>query len=212
VLQPREDDFPIIQASLIGDTAVFSPWGPQRGHRWRLYADYAPNLGSGDGEESMLQMRALIDARQYVPTSQRSGFAFRFFGGSANGEFPQPFYFGGFDTVRGFEFRELVGDQAFYGNIEWRFPLIDLLATPVFNFQGIRGRVFFDIGGAWFDDFQDFDLYDSEEERLVDAVAAYGFGVTIRFFGLSLNWDFAKTWDLESSSDLKTSFWIGERF
>ena len=43
-------------------------------------------------------------------------------------------------------------------------------------------------------------------------MAAYGVGITFRFFGLSLNWDFAKTWDLETSSDMKTSFWIGERF
>jgi Tol biopolymer transport system component len=212
VLSPREDDFPIIQASLVGDTTVFSPWGPQRGHRWRIWADYAPNLGSAEGESSTLQFRAFVDARQYVPTSRRSGFAFRFFGGSADGDFPQPFYFGGFDTVRGFEFRELVGDQAFYGNIEWRFPLIDLLATPVLNFQGIRGRVFFDVGGAWFDEFQDFDFYDSDEERLVDAVSAYGVGFTLQFFGLDLHWDFAKTWDFETSSDLKTSFWIGQRF
>ena len=212
VLEPREDDFPIIEGALVGDTAVFSPWGPQRGHRWRLHADYAPNIGSGEGESGTLQFRTFVDFRQYLPTTQRSGFAFRVFGGSADGDFPQPFYFGGFDTVRGFEFRELVGDQAFYANAEWRFPLIDLLATPVLNFQGIRGRIFFDVGGAWFDDTQSFRFYDSDEERLQDAVAAYGFGVTIRFFGLSLNWDFAKTWDLEESSDLKTSFWIGERF
>ena len=47
---------------------------------------------------------------------------------------------------------------------------------------------------------------------LAALVSAYGVGISFRFFGLSLNWDFAKTWDFESSSDLKTSFWIGERF
>ncbi|HVR28788.1 MAG TPA: hypothetical protein VMS86_04575 [Thermoanaerobaculia bacterium] len=212
ILQPRDDDFPYVQASLVGDTAVFGPWGAHRGHRYRLSADYAPNLGGGDDESSTLQQRVFLDARQYVPTSQRSQFAFRIFAGSGSGDFPQPFYFGGFDTVRGFEFRELVGDQAFYGNIEWRFPLIDLLATPILNFQGIRGRIFFDVGGAWFDDFQSFRFYDSDEDRLEDAVAAYGFGVTIRFFGVNLNWDFAKTYDFDTSSDLRTSFWIGERF
>jgi outer membrane protein assembly factor BamA len=178
----------------------------------RLFANYAPNLDSGEGEESTLEVRAFLDFREYLPTTQRSGFAFRVFAGYSDGDFPQPFYFGGFDTIRGFEFRELVGDRAFYGNIEWRFPLIDLLATPVFAFQGIRGRIFFDLGGAWFDEVQDFDAYDSDESRLEDAVAAYGVGLTLRFFGLSLNWDFAKTWDFETSSDLKTSFWIGERF
>jgi hypothetical protein len=212
VLFPREDDFPTIQGELVGDTTVWGPWGPQQGHRMRLFANYAPNLDSGEGEESTLELRAFLDFREYLPTTQRSGFAFRVFAGYSDGDFPQPFYFGGFDTIRGFEFRELVGDRAFYGNIEWRFPLIDLLATPVLAFQGIRGRIFFDIGGAWFDEVQDFDAYDSDESRLEDAVSAYGVGISFRFFGLSLNWDFAKTWDFEESSDLKTSFWIGERF
>ena len=178
----------------------------------RLFGDYAPNIDKGDGEESTLEIRAFLDARKYLPTTQRSGFAFRAFLGYSDGDFPQPFYFGGFDTVRGFEFRELVGDRAFYGNLEWRFPLIDLLATPVLAFQGIRGRIFFDIGGAWFDEVQDFDAYDSDESRLEDAVSAYGVGITLQFFGLNMNWDFAKTWDFEESSDLKTSFWIGQRF
>jgi outer membrane protein assembly factor BamA len=212
VLTPREDDFPYVQASLTGDTSVFGSWGAHRGHRYLISTDYAPNLGGDDDESGMLQNRSFIDARQYVPTSQRSELAFRVFGGVSEGDFPQPFYFGGFDTVRGFEFRELVGDNAFYANVEWRFPLIDLLATPILNFEGIRGRVFFDIGGAWFQDFQSFRVYNSDLERLEDAVSAYGVGLTIRFFGLSLNWDFAKTWDFETSSDLKTSFWIGERF
>ena len=114
-------------------------WGPQRGHRMRLFADYAPNIDKDDGEESTLEIRAFLDFREYLPTTQRSGFAFRVFAGYSDGDFPQPFYFGGFDTVRGFEFRELVGDRAFYGNIEWRFPLIDLLATPVLASRASAG-------------------------------------------------------------------------
>ena len=212
VLTPRDDNFPIIQGEIVGDSTVWGSWGPQRGHRMRLFGDYAPNIDKGDGEESTLEIRAFLDARKYLPTTQRSGFAFRAFLGYSDGDFPQPFYFGGFDTVRGFEFRELVGDRAFYGNLEWRFPLIDLLATPVLAFQGIRGRIFFDIGGAWFDEVQDFDAYDSDESRLEDAVSAYGVGITLQFFGMNMNWDFAKTWDFEESSDLKTSFWIGQRF
>ncbi len=198
---------------MVGDTTVWGSWGPQRGHRMRLFGDYAPNIDKGDGEESTLEIRGLprLRASTCRPRSAAASPSACSLGYS-DGDFPQPFYFGGFDTVRGFEFRELVGDRAFYGNLEWRFPLIDLLATPVLAFQGIRGRIFFDIGGAWFDEVQDFDAYDSDESRLEDAVSAYGVGITFRFFGLNLNWDFAKTWDFEESSDLKTSFWIGQRF
>ncbi len=208
VVVPRDDDFPVVNAELVGDTTVFGSWGPQSGHRYRFYTDYAPDLE----DSGTLTSRIFLDVRQYLPTTRRSGFAFRLFAGVSEGNFAQPYYFGGFDTVRGYELYELVGDRAFYGNIEWRFPLIDFLATPILNFQGIRGRIFFDIGGAWYDQFQDFNFYDSENDRLDDAVAAYGLGFTLQFFGLNLNWDFAKQWDFETAGDLRTSFWIGQRF
>ena len=50
--------------------------------------------------------------------------------------------------------------------------------------------------------------------RLEDGVASFGYGITVRMFGLDVNWDFAKRWDFENtlSSGYETSFWIGQRF
>ena len=46
-----------------------------------------------------------------------------------------------------------------------------------------------------------------------DGRAAYGFGFQISFLGLQLHWDFSKLWDFQqSSSGLKTSFYIGAQF
>ncbi len=109
----------------------------------------------------------------------------------------------------------MVGDRAFYTNLEYRFPLIDLLATPVVNFRSVRARIFLDVGGAWFEEFgQDFDFWNSEEGRLEDAVSSYGFGVTINLMGIDLNWDFAQLWDFKDTVDdsFGTQFWIGTRF
>ena len=101
----------------------------------------------------------------------------------------------------------------FFSNLELRFPLIDFLATPILAFQGIRGVLFLDIAGAWFGDLQGFHFYDSQENRLDDAVASYGYGVTVNLFGLDVNFDFAKRWDFESSQGgFESSLWIGRRF
>ena len=62
--------------------------------------------------------------------TRRSNLALRAFAGISDGNQPSPFVFGGLDTVRGFDFRSLVGDRAFFANIECRFPLVDILATP----------------------------------------------------------------------------------
>lgn len=205
--ESRDDDFPIAVASMTGDSALFAPWGAITGRRWKLAADYAPDLdGSGT-----LSSHLTLDVRQYVPVTRRSNLAFRAFAGAAEGNFANPIFFGGLDTLRGFGFRELVGDRAFFANAEFRFPLIDQLAIGI---GGIRGVLFFDIGGAYFRDFEEFDFYDSEESRLEDAVASYGWGVSVRLFGgVDLNWDFAKQFDLkDSEGGFKTAFWIGQRF
>ncbi len=210
IITPRRDDYPILQAALVGDTTVGSPGlGALSGRRWRIAANWAPDLD----DSGTLTSNVSLDFRQYVPLTRRSNLAFRLFGAASDGNFPLPLYFGGLDTVRGFDFRSLVGDRAFYSNLELRFPLIDMLATPIFRFQGIRGVIFLDVGGAWFDDFQSFDFYDEDTDRLQDGVASYGYGLTIRLFGLDLNLDFAKRWDFDSSSSgFESSIWIGRRF
>jgi len=137
---------------------------------------------------------------------------FRAFAGINGGNLPSPIFIGGLDTLRGGRFRDILGDRAFFANLEYRFPLIDLIATPVLAFQGIRGVVFADVGGAWFGGVQDFEFYNSDENRLEDGLAAYGWGLTVQFLGLDLNWDMARRTNLKDAEDYQTTFWIGTRF
>jgi outer membrane protein assembly factor BamA len=153
-----------------------------------------------------------LDARQYIPVTLRSNIALRVFAGASDGNRPQPVFFGGLDTIRGTEYRELYGNRGFFANVEYRFPLIDYLAFPFMSFQGLRGVAFFDVGGAWIQDDPTYDFYDEDENRLEDGIAAYGLGFTVRFLGLDLNWDVARRWDFKEELDTQTSFWIGTRF
>ena len=211
IIVPRKDEYPQVGLAYVSDTTLFGPVGPAGGHRFRFDAIYAPDLDD-TGPDTALHSNLQLEARKYFPITRRSSFALRAFGTVRDGNFPNPVYLGGLDTIRGFEFRDLVGDRAFFTNIELRFPLIDLFATPVISFQGIQGRFFLDIGGVWFDDVQEFDFWDSENSRLDDAVAAYGFGISVRFFGLNMHWDYAIPYDFKESGDAETTFWIGQRF
>jgi hypothetical protein len=204
---PVEDDGPLIVGALVGDSAGFADYGPITGRRWRLDATYSPDL---DGSGTLFSS-ADIDFRQYFAVTRRSNLAFRAFAGINEGNQPSPIFIGGMDTLRGGRFRDILGDRAFFANVEYRFPLIDLIATPVLAFQGVRGVVFADVGGAWFD-AQEFDFYNSDESRLEDGIAAYGWGVTVRFLGLDLNWDVARRTNLKDPERYRTTFWIGTRF
>lgn len=206
---PRSDDYPEISAAFVSDTTIFNPWGAISGHRVRLSASYAPDLD----ESGSLATTVSLDARKYIPLTRRSNMAFRAVGFSSSGNFPDFISLGGLDTIRGFGIYEFSGHRGFYGNAEIRFPLIDQLSFPFLQFQGVRGVLFFDVAATWFEN-DSFRFYDSDLGQLEDAIAAYGWGLTARFLGLNLNWDFAQRTRFadEEESDFVSTFWIGTRF
>ncbi|NJL27704.1 MAG: BamA/TamA family outer membrane protein [Thermoanaerobaculia bacterium] len=206
---PRSDDYPELNAAFVSDTTIFNPWGAISGHRLRLSASYAPDLD----ESGSLTSTVSLDVRKYVPLTRRSNLAFRAVAFSSTGNFPDFVSLGGLDTVRGFDIYEFSGHRGFYGNAEIRFPLIDQLSFPFLQFQGVRGVVFFDIGGSWFKN-DSFQFWNGDESQLEDAIAAYGWGLTARFLGVNLNWDFAQRTRFaeDENEEFVTNFWIGARF
>ena len=151
-----------------------------------------------------------LDFRQYVPVTARSSLAARLFAGYSDGNVPNFYYFGGLNTLRGYDFRTFVGNRAAFANLEYRFPLIDLIATPLFALRQIRGNLFFDIGGAYFDD-EPFTF--QREGRLENGAASVGYGISFNAFGMELHWDFARRTDLDEVEDKqRTTFWIGNTF
>ncbi len=207
----RADDVPLVFATVTGDTTINAYWGPVSGRRWRLRSTYGFDTeGSGT-----LTWNTELDWRQYVSVSQRTQFVVRVFAGYADGNAPGLYYLGGLDTLRAFDYRTILGDRAFAVNAEFRFPLVDAFIGPFWDFRGIRGRIFLDVGGAWLDFAgQEFEVWNSDENRLENALSSYGWGLTVRFAGLDLNWDFARQWDFKDGSEegFRTSFWIGTRF
>ena len=226
-LIPTSNSYPIVQGAIVGDSAVYASFGPISGRRFRVFASWAPDLDKQDNENNpfigpdgtTLTSTVGLDFRQYIKVTRRSQIAWRLAGAMNEGNNPIPVYIGGLDTLRGFDFRSLVGNKAWFSNLEFRCPLIDLLAFPGFALQGIRGGIFLDIGGAWYDDLvlvdgEDFQCFSDDEFQTEDCVSSYGFGLTVRLLGLNLNWDFSKQWNLRNNitDSFATSFWIGRRF
>ncbi len=205
------DDYPLLFGSFTGDSVIFESFGPLSGRRYRLRTSWALDTDNSGTKTWNTE----LDLRQYIAVTRRSNIALRFFGGYADGNQPSFYYVGGLDTLRGFNYRSILGDRVFVTNIEYRFPLLDAFIGPFFDFRGIRGRIFLDVGGAWFEQFgETFKFWNSDENRLQDAVSSYGWGLTVRFAGLDLNWDFSRQWDLKDSAEggYRSSFWIGTRF
>lgn len=202
----RKDNFPILTSDFSGDTTIFKEFGPISGRRYDLGLQYAPDLK----RKGTLTSNVSIDYRDYIQLSARTLVAARVFAAYSAGNFPDFYYFGGLNTVRGYPFRSIIGTKAGFANLEFRFPLIDYLATPVLNFQGIRGNLFFDLGAASFKG-QPFRF--RQDGRLKDGVASLGYGFSFEFLGLELHWDFARRFDgRHTTGKSTTEFWIGQTF
>jgi hypothetical protein len=201
------DEFPLASATFTGDSAVFKSFGPVAGRRYQITSTYGYDMDAG----GTLSQDTVLDFRQYLQITSRSLLAFRVFGASSSGSFPNFYYFGGMDTLRGYDFRSIVGNRAFYTNLELRFPLIDYLVTPGITLSQIRGSIFVDVGGAY---FQGDDFTFMDDGKLVDGKASFGYGVSVNLFGLDLNWNFARRTDLDEIGEggFETSFWIGQTF
>lgn len=146
---------PIISTTFTGDTLRSKPWvGPWHGRRYDLTVSYAPS-SSGDFGDFVTYR---IDWRNYQRVTSRSTLAVRFWGALSNGNPKEEqidssavFSIGGFNQIRGYEYREFFGDRAAFLNVELRFPLIDALVFPGdWGIQSIQGFLFLDIGSAWY--------------------------------------------------------------
>ncbi|HNX49076.1 MAG TPA: BamA/TamA family outer membrane protein [Thermoanaerobaculaceae bacterium] len=219
------NNIPWVGVSLTGDTTFWQYYGPHGGRRMQLSVNNSIDTQNGGS----LSRDYILDARQYLPISRRNELALRLYAAWADGNQPNLYYFGGIDTLRGYDYRTLVGNRAAYLNAEWRFPLIDHLVLPWLHLTSVRGRFFIDVGGTSFDlpaytvKFggekirvpgykQGFQFM--KDGRLKDAVSSYGFGLSLDLFGLPAHWDFAKRWDFKDSIDkgYRTEFWIGMRY
>lgn len=205
--EKRNDQYPVFSTTFSGDSAVWKFFGPVSGRRYEIGAAYAPDMT----DSGTLSADLSLDWREYFQISSRTLLATRLYASWSEGNAPNFSYFGGLNTLRGYDFRTLVGQHAGFANVEFRFPLIDVLATPVLVLQQVRGAVFFDIGAARFED-RPFSFRD-DEGRLADAKASVGLGISFNLLGMQLNWDFARRYDLkELEKGYRTSFWIGQTF
>ena len=219
LIENRTDNYPTIGLAFVGDTVLYREWGALSGRRYRFAANWAPDLKRNrsdlvlsNSSSSTLTLDFTADLRHYFKITERSLLAVRLFGARSTGNFPNVYYFGGLDTLRGLDFREQIGNTVGYANIEYRFPLIDFLGFPWGGFRDIRGHFFIDIGGAALDG-QKFRFWDSKEHQLIDGRASYGYGLQLSLLGLELHWDFSKLTDFKKSlSGLRTSFYIGTEF
>ena len=130
-------------AAHIQETTIFREFGPLSGSTMRLAYEVAPKIGN-----SLSRQTFDADARKKLPLASTGVLALRARGFKSIGQNPDYTYFGGNSELRGYEYLQFTGQQAFFMNAELRFPLIDAMATPIGVLGGIRATLFAGVGGA----------------------------------------------------------------
>ncbi len=111
--------------------------------------------------------------------------------------------------LRGAFYYNSIGDRFFLINSEFRFPLIEYLKLgfPPLTLFNIRGAAFFDIGSAWYNtgdwwdvsNFRGIHKNAAGQTVFQDLVSGYGVGARVYFLGFLLKYDLAWPYDLKHS-------------
>jgi len=206
-----------LSVSFVQETTIFREYGPLSGSTMRLMYETAPGFNN-----DMLSWQTVdADLRKYFKVGSSALLALRGRGFRSWGATPSFTYFGGNSDLRGYDYLQFTGQNAVYGNAEFRFPLVDAVATPIGIFGGVRGVAYFGIGGAWWDN-SGYTFSENTNEiitpivggeidpvtglpvfeygepvaingfRLVDGRASYGIGVETMALGFPIHFDW--TW------------------
>jgi hypothetical protein len=197
--------------AFVQETTIFREFGPLSGSTMRLQYEVAPKIGS------MLSRQTFDgDVRKYFRLGATGLLALRARGFKSTGDNPDFTYFGGNSELRGYEYLQFSGQNAFFGNAELRFPLIDAMATPIGILGGVRATLFAGIGGAYFNG-QPFKFWRTDTSlerpvvgydnitqeviygpavpvdglRLVDGRGSYGISLSTFALGFPLHFDWS---------------------
>jgi hypothetical protein len=187
--------------SWVFDNTLWEITGPIEGRRYNLSLGLTTSILDG----AMWNRTMSIDLRHYLRLGRYSAFANRLFWYSSAGKEPERVYFGGSWSFRGYGRREFYNRNIIFASNELRFPLIDNLhiGLPIggLAFRSIRGALFFDVGSAWDDNY----------DQLIGSYGG-GFRISLGYLAL-LRFDFTRTTDFKTvSKNTDFDFFFGWNF
>jgi Tol biopolymer transport system component len=210
-----------LSLALIGETTHFSPYyGPRAGHTFRLALSQTLPVA----ENFFRSTTGQADLRQYLYLGGDALFALRFEGWASRGKNPYAFYYGGNNQVRSSYYYNLVSTEGWFGNAEFRLPLVNAASTVLGTIGPVRGAVFFDITRSKFNGYPaQFLRYEDPllPPLAFDAIGSFGWGIQLFFLGLPihiewvkrLEWlNFSNPFDFQTYGKFQTKFWIGLDF
>ncbi len=165
--------------AVLGFDSRNNPWYPAHG----AFAEAKAQHWSGDGFDSYSEF--IGDLRLFIPVPLvKHVLALHAWGRQTDGpvQLDNTLFFGGPETVRGYRFGGLEGDEGYLLSAEYRIPLFMMPISPKGEMVGVGLHIFGDAGDAW---------YDSVEAGR--ALQSWGGGVHVNIDRMQLRFEGAKT-------------------
>jgi outer membrane protein assembly factor BamA len=214
VEEHQDEDIFIPRLAYTKDTTIWGYTGPIGGSRFTMSIERSIVDGLGS---DLSFTTATLDFRKYYMFSRGTQLAGRIFGATSQGDNPAYFYLGGANTLRGYQDYVFEGNNLALASVELRFPFIRQLVTggPLpLSLGGIRGVLFFDMGGAWSGHFTDVTFAHKVNggDQLKDMYTGYGFGIRMWFSYFLMRLDFAWATQFDGNVVRRTHFSLGGDF
>jgi outer membrane protein assembly factor BamA len=221
----------LLKTAYVHDSINYGLLGPTSGRRYFLSVGRTLDLSAADRSFSHLE----LDYRHYLRLGRWSVLGLRANGIGSPGRnglkynlggpaWFLPFYSGfslNAGPLRGYDWSEFTGSRVVLANAEVRVPFVRNIVfgwPGSFSIPAVDGSFFADVGGAWnkdeeLDPWPLHSPYDPPEARgqKQRLRAGVGFGLLV-YFGLPLNFEFARQTDLRDFSGYRFHFSFGKSF
>ena len=192
-----------IEPALSGDTIEykFMAGYPEIYRGWRFRVSAQIPMEMGDSFESYWNTH--YDFREYIPVGKRTVLAFRQWGVMSRGRDTLYYGIGGPGTIRGYGYKQIVGNKVVIANAEFRFPILDHLIFPGnIGFHGFRGKFFVDAGAALIDSESMEWRFDNPRTLTREGSwnASYGWGINFWLIGVEWHFEWARKTNFNKSS------------
>jgi hypothetical protein len=199
--------------SLTKDNVLYGFYGPIDGTR--TFVSVTPTLPVTNA--SLQYISFFGDYRRYFNLGAGYQFVFRGVAGISEGQDPQVWQIGGYNTLRGYENLSLVGNRIAFMNLELRFPFINALGVvgPLpLGFFNLRGAAFIDQGVVALESesVRFFDTDASGRFRSRDLKTSFGFGIRSVLAFMIMKLDVAWRTDFTKTSAPIWHFTLGPEF
>jgi outer membrane protein assembly factor BamA len=158
-----------------------------------------------DGFDSFSE--AILDLRHFIPTTWHHVIALHAWGREIGQGLPPEdrLYWGGPETIRGYDYASLEGEEGWLLSAEYRWPMFLMPIAPDGRVIGVGIHFFWDMGDAWYEGARPY-RFPENLRYAPGPLMSWGGGAYINLSSQNFRFEIARTRDGENAFQFEDRF------